>query len=53
MPEKAEAAWRVIGGIGALADVKHSDLAVLDTAGWKVTKGAPLFPKPEKVAATG
>jgi methionyl-tRNA synthetase len=50
MPEKAESAWRVMGGIGNLADVRLDDLATLDTAGWKVTKGQPLFPKSEKSA---
>jgi methionyl-tRNA synthetase len=48
MPQKAESAWRVMGGIGNLSSVRLDDLADLDTAGWKVTKGEPLFPKPQK-----
>jgi hypothetical protein len=37
-----------MGGIGNLSDVKLSSLAALDTVGWKVTKGEPLFPKPQR-----
>ena len=50
MPQKSESAWRVMGGIGNLSDIRLDDLADLDTAGWKVTKGEPLFPKPQKTA---
>jgi methionyl-tRNA synthetase len=50
MPQKAESAWRVMGGIGNLSDIRLDELANLDTAGWKVTKGEPLFPKPQKTA---
>jgi methionyl-tRNA synthetase len=48
MPHKAESAWHIMGGIGNLSDAKLDRLADLDTAGWKVTKGEVLFPKPQK-----
>jgi methionyl-tRNA synthetase len=46
MPEKAQAAWEQIGGPGRVADQRISALGALDTAGWRVHRGDPLFPKP-------
>ena len=45
MPEKMQALWQQLGGAGDVAKVRlDQPIAV---AGWKVTKGLPLFPKPE------
>lgn len=46
MPEKAQALWSQLGAPGALLDAKFAALDSLDVAGWKVTKGDPLFPRP-------
>jgi methionyl-tRNA synthetase len=46
MPSKAQAAWEQIGGTGAVARQRLSSLPELDTTGWRVAKGEPLFPKP-------
>jgi methionyl-tRNA synthetase len=51
VPKKAQAAWEQLGGRGAVADQRFSELARLDTAGWKVNRGDPLFPKPVPPAA--
>jgi methionyl-tRNA synthetase len=46
MPEKAQAAWEQIGGPGWVADQRISTLGAIETAGWRVRRGDPLFPKP-------
>ena len=46
MPEKAQAAWRQLGGPGNVGEQKIRELSSLDTQGWRVAKGDPLFPKP-------
>lgn len=46
MPTKAQAAWRQIGGSGEVADQRVTLLGGLDTGGWTVAKGEPLFPRP-------
>ena len=46
MPEKAQAAWAQLGGPGNVGDQEIRGLAALTTAGWRVMKGDPLFPKP-------
>ncbi len=46
MPDKAQAAWTQLGGPGAVAKQRIDRLGELNTAGWQVTKGDPLFPKP-------
>ncbi|MBK5188906.1 MAG: methionine--tRNA ligase, partial [Gemmatimonadaceae bacterium] len=47
MPRKAQSVWEQLGGPGAVADQRISALALdaLDPTGWRVTKGAPLFPR--------
>ncbi|HEX7123554.1 MAG TPA: methionine--tRNA ligase [Gemmatimonadaceae bacterium] len=45
MPVKAEELWRQLGGPGEVAEQRLSNLMSLDATGWRVTKGAPLFPK--------
>ena len=51
MPEKAEDAWKQLGGEGRVADQKLATIAQLDTRDWRVARGNPLFPKP--AASTG
>lgn len=46
MPAKAQELWEQIGGRGAVADQRFSDVESLDVTGWRVAKGASLFPKP-------
>jgi methionyl-tRNA synthetase len=45
MPERAEELWRQLGGIGSVHEQRFDRLDEIDPSGWKVTKGAPLFPK--------
>lgn len=45
MPGKAANLWQQIGGPGDVADQRTADLPALDSAGWRVSKGPPLFPK--------
>jgi methionyl-tRNA synthetase len=45
MPAKAQAVWEQLGAPGAVADQRLPALHTLDPGGWKVTKGAPLFPR--------
>jgi methionyl-tRNA synthetase len=47
MPGKAQELWEQLGGGGRAADVAFADLGALDPAGWRVHKGAGLFPRPE------
>jgi methionyl-tRNA synthetase len=46
MPEKAAEMWRRLGAPGRVEDQRWDKLMRLDAAGWRVTKGDPLFPKP-------
>ena len=46
MPGKAQEAWTQIGGPGLLEDRRLEALKTIDATGWRVKKGAPLFPKP-------
>jgi methionyl-tRNA synthetase len=46
IPQKSQAAWRQLGGPGEVSDQTIAGLASLDSAGWRVAKGDPLFPKP-------
>ena len=45
MPERAEELWRQLGGTGSVHEQRFDRLDEIDPTGWKVTKGAPLFPK--------
>ncbi|MBC7897821.1 MAG: methionine--tRNA ligase [Cytophagaceae bacterium] len=45
MPGKAAELWAALGAPMPLADQRFDQLASLDCAGWKVSKGAGLFPK--------
>ncbi|WP_353266407.1 methionine--tRNA ligase [Gemmatimonas sp.] len=47
MPTKAQQVWSQLGAPGAVADQRLDGLATLDVTGWRVTKGDPLFPRPQ------
>jgi methionyl-tRNA synthetase len=46
IPVKAQELWVQIGGPGEVADQRFEKAASLDVTGWRVAKGASLFPKP-------
>ena len=52
MPEKAEELWRQLGAPGRVADQRFDGVAALDPTGWRVSKGAPLFPRETAVRAS-
>jgi methionyl-tRNA synthetase len=45
MPGKAEELWAQLGGPGRAGEQRLDALDALDPTGWRVRKGAPLFPK--------
>ena len=47
MPNKTEEVWRQLGAPESLGSLRFERLDALDVAGWRVTKGAPLFPRPD------
>ncbi len=53
MPGKAEELWASLGAPGKPGGVGFEKLKALDPAGWKVTKGASLFPKLEPREKSG
>jgi methionyl-tRNA synthetase len=50
LPEKSQQLWEALGGAGSVHEQRHADLAALEPSGWRVTKGAALFPRPEASA---
>jgi methionyl-tRNA synthetase len=46
MPGKSQELWEQIGGRGNVADQRFADIDSIDVTGWRVAKGASLFPKP-------
>ncbi|HET7585504.1 MAG TPA: methionine--tRNA ligase [Gemmatimonadaceae bacterium] len=46
MPERSQALWSQLGGAGSVEEQRLDGLATLDTAGWRVSRGSPLFPRP-------
>jgi len=48
MPEKSQELWRMLGGPGIVHAQRWDPDFVPPVAGWRVTKGAALFPKPER-----
>lgn len=46
MPSKCQELWAQLGGPGQVADQRFDKVAELDVTGWRVAKGAPLFPRP-------
>jgi len=47
IPGKAQALWSQLGAPGGAGAVGLDDAASLSVAGWRVTKGEGLFPRPE------
>jgi methionyl-tRNA synthetase len=45
MPAKAEELWGQLGAPGRASEQRLATLATLDPTGWRVRKGAALFPK--------
>jgi methionyl-tRNA synthetase len=48
MPVKSTELWRQLGAPGELATQRFTALMEIDPTGWRVARGAPLFPKEEK-----
>jgi methionyl-tRNA synthetase len=46
MPVKAAELWTQLGGPGTVGAQRYAGLDALEPAGWRVAKGAALFPKP-------
>jgi methionyl-tRNA synthetase len=53
MPAKAEELWAQLGGPGRADAQRFAALDALDVTGWRVRRGASLFPKTDPPAATG
>jgi len=53
VPTKAQALWEQLGAPGHVEDQRISELAALDSSGWKVRKGDALFPKKSTPASDG
>ena len=53
MPGKSEELWSSLGAPGKPGDVSFEKSKSLDPTGWKVTKGASLFPKLEPAEKSG
>jgi methionyl-tRNA synthetase len=45
MPGKAQSIWEQLGGPGRVSDQRLPEAHSVNPSGWKVTKGAPLFPR--------
>ena len=48
MPERASELWQRLGGPGSIHDGRFATMGSLSPAGWRVTKGDPLFPREQK-----
>jgi methionyl-tRNA synthetase len=48
MPAKCEELWQMLGAPGSVTELTLETLKELDPAGWRVTKGSPLFPKEDR-----
>jgi methionyl-tRNA synthetase len=46
MPTKSQELWAQLGGPGSVHAQRFADVDALDVFGWRVAKGASLFPKP-------
>ena len=47
MPGKSQELWLQLGGSGSVHNQRFAATENLDVTGWRVAKGAPLFPKPQ------
>ncbi|HWH50927.1 MAG TPA: class I tRNA ligase family protein, partial [Gemmatimonadaceae bacterium] len=45
MPDRAQELWRQLGGPADVHSQRFTNVAALDVTGWRVSKGAALFPK--------
>lgn len=52
MPQKTEKVWAQLGGPGRVSAQRFDALTSLDVTGWTVSKGEPLFPRPEPAKAS-
>ena len=50
MPGKAQSVWEQLGAPGKVGAQRLTDLHNVDPGSWKVTKGAPLFPRENPAA---
>jgi len=50
MPNKAEELWQQLGAPGRVEEQRFATAGTLDATGWRVAKGASLFPKPQSPA---
>jgi methionyl-tRNA synthetase len=46
MPERSQELWMQLGGPGRVEEQRFANVAGLSVGGWRVAKGASLFPKP-------
>jgi methionyl-tRNA synthetase len=46
MPEKSQELWLQLGAPGRVDEQRFENVGTLSVGGWRVAKGAPLFPKP-------
>jgi len=42
--------WQQLGAPGTVAAQRFDQLHALDVTGWRVSKGEPLFPRPQAAA---
>ena len=47
MPEKAAALWALLGAPGRLDEQRFASHDAIDPTGWRMQRGAALFPRPE------
>jgi methionyl-tRNA synthetase len=52
MPFKTASLWQQLGASQAIGAVRFNDLAALAVGGWRVEKGAVLFPRPVSPTVT-
>jgi len=45
MPDKAQSVWEQLGGPGRVSDQRLPEVDNVNPSNWRVTKGAPLFPR--------
>ena len=45
MPGKAQELWTQLGAPGTVLEQRYSRMTAIDPTGWKVTKGAGMFPR--------
>jgi methionyl-tRNA synthetase len=53
IPNKAQELWESLGAPGLVGEMTFDRLETLDPTGWRVHKGASLFPKAEPPQRAG